>query len=128
MLQVFVSYICMEYGNLYQLHSSIILLDHNMTAKKGDFGFARLPKIPEGKSFIRTTETCGTTGYMAPEFERGELGEKVDVFGFGVVSVCVGMHITIMFNNNNYCWYYRLHWNCTQSYVFMTNTGKFLAL
>ena len=32
-----------------------------MTAKLGDFGFARpLPKIPEGKSFIRTTETCGT--------------------------------------------------------------------
>jgi len=58
-----------------------------MTAKLGDFGFARpLPKIPEGKSFIRTTETCGTPGYMAPEFERGELGEKVDVFGFGVVS------------------------------------------
>jgi len=58
-----------------------------MTAKLGDFGFARpLPKIPEGKSFIRTTETCGTAGYMAPEFERGELGEKVDVFGFGVVS------------------------------------------
>ena len=59
-----------------------------MTAKLGDFGFARpLPKIPEGQSFIRTAETCGTTGYIAPEFQRGELGEKVDVFGFGVVSM-----------------------------------------
>jgi len=58
------------------------LLDH-VTAKLGDFGFAQpLPKIPEGKSFIHTTETYGTAGYMAPEFERGELGEKVDVFGF----------------------------------------------
>ena len=70
-----------------------------MTAKLGDFGFARpLPKFPEGKSFIHTTETCGTTGYMAPEFEQGELGEKVDVFRFGIVSICVGMYIAVMFN------------------------------
>ena len=60
--------------------SSNILLDGAMKAKLGDFGFAmKLPKLPTGKSFIHTSLKCGTEGYIAPEFHRGELGPKIDI-------------------------------------------------
>jgi len=68
-------------------YSSNILLNNNMQAKLGDFGFARpLPKRAGGRSFAVTNECCGTEGFIAPEFYRGEIGPKVDVFAFGIVS------------------------------------------
>lgn len=57
-----------------------------MRAKLGDFGFAmQLPELATGKSFVHTSMVCGSEGYIAPEFHRGELGPKADVFSFGVV-------------------------------------------
>ncbi len=38
------------------------------------------------KAYIRTTDERGTPGYIAPEYQRGQLGPKVDVFALGVVS------------------------------------------
>ncbi len=58
-----------------------------MRAKVGDFGFAmKLPTLPDGRSYIRTLDERGTPGYIAPEYQRGQLGPKVDVFALGVVS------------------------------------------
>lgn len=67
--------------------SANILLDVNMTAKVGDFGFAKeVPKLIGGRSFYSMKLGCGTPGYTAPELLNGELSPKADVYSFGVVS------------------------------------------
>ena len=67
-------------------HSSNILLDGEMHAKISDFGMAKkMPLLSKGKSFVKVNEACGTAGYQAPEYLRGEMGPKLDVYSFGVV-------------------------------------------
>ncbi|KAH7653328.1 Non-specific serine/threonine protein kinase protein [Dioscorea alata] len=65
------------------IKSSNILLDDNFQAKIADFGLARL--LPSDQSHL-STKFAGTLGYTAPEYAiHGQLSEKVDTYGFGVV-------------------------------------------
>ena len=74
--------------------SANILLDVNMTAKVGDFGFAKgVPKLIGGRSFYSMKLGCGTPGYTAPELLNGELSPKADVYSFGVVSWSISVCI-----------------------------------
>ncbi len=55
--------------------------DHSMQPKLIDFGFGTILSNDP-----RQTSKCGTPGYIAPEvLQRLPCGEKVDVFGLGVV-------------------------------------------
>ncbi|KAM0950085.1 putative protein kinase RLK-Pelle-DLSV family [Dioscorea sansibarensis] len=65
------------------IKSSNILLDDNLQARIADFGLARL--LPSDQSHL-STKFAGTLGYTAPEYAiHGQLSEKVDTYGFGVV-------------------------------------------
>lgn len=65
--------------------ASNILLDVDLNPKVSDFGLAKLRD--DTKSHI-STGVAGTVGYLAPEYAmRGQLTEKADVFGFGVVAL-----------------------------------------
>ncbi|KAG6759000.1 hypothetical protein POTOM_035464 [Populus tomentosa] len=65
------------------IKASNILLDSRLRAKIADFGLAR--SFQEDESHI-STAIAGTLGYMAPEYlAHGQLTEKVDVYGFGVL-------------------------------------------
>ncbi|KAF8006161.1 hypothetical protein BT93_K0466 [Corymbia citriodora subsp. variegata] len=59
-----------------------ILLDGNFNAKVADFGLSKL--IDRDQSHVVTTMR-GTLGYLAPEWLRAAITEKVDVYSFGVV-------------------------------------------
>ncbi|KAF8044037.1 hypothetical protein BT93_A2120 [Corymbia citriodora subsp. variegata] len=59
-----------------------ILLDGNFNAKVADFGLSKL--IDRDQSHVVTTMR-GTPGYLAPEWLRAAITEKVDVYSFGVV-------------------------------------------
>ncbi|MCD9641565.1 hypothetical protein HAX54_027793 [Datura stramonium] len=59
-----------------------ILLDQNFNAKISDFGLSKL--IEKDKSKI-VTRMRGTPGYLAPEWLRSVITEKVDVYAFGIV-------------------------------------------
>ncbi|KAF8006269.1 hypothetical protein BT93_K0533 [Corymbia citriodora subsp. variegata] len=59
-----------------------ILLDGNFNAKVADFGLSKL--IDKDQSHVVTTMR-GTPGYLAPEWLRAAITEKVDVYSFGVV-------------------------------------------
>ncbi|KAK4342255.1 hypothetical protein RND71_038071 [Anisodus tanguticus] len=59
-----------------------ILLDQNFNAKISDFGLSKL--IEKDKSKV-VTRMRGTPGYLAPEWLRSEITEKVDVYAFGIV-------------------------------------------
>ncbi|XP_055815399.1 cysteine-rich receptor-like protein kinase 2 [Solanum dulcamara] len=65
------------------IKASNILLDSRLRAKIADFGLAR--SFQEDRSHI-STAIAGTLGYMAPEYlVHGQLTEKADVYGFGVL-------------------------------------------
>ncbi|KAF8006268.1 hypothetical protein BT93_K0532 [Corymbia citriodora subsp. variegata] len=59
-----------------------ILLDGNFNAKVADFGLSKL--IGKDQSHVVTTMR-GTPSYLAPEWLRAAITEKVDVYSFGVV-------------------------------------------
>ncbi|XP_056170681.1 G-type lectin S-receptor-like serine/threonine-protein kinase SD2-5 isoform X2 [Syzygium oleosum] len=59
-----------------------ILLDGNFNAKVADFGLSKL--MGKDQSQVVTTMR-GTPGYLAPEWLRAAITEKVDVYSFGVV-------------------------------------------
>ncbi|XP_058218956.1 probable LRR receptor-like serine/threonine-protein kinase At1g56140 isoform X5 [Rhododendron vialii] len=62
-----------------------ILLDSDLNSKISDFGLAKL--YDDKKTHI-STRVAGTIGYLAPEYAmRGQLTEKADVYGFGVVAL-----------------------------------------
>ena len=67
------------------LFSANILLDFSFRAKVGDFGLARALQESDGNN--RTVHVMGTTGYIPPEYYRGEITTKMDTFSFGVVRV-----------------------------------------
>ncbi|WCJ37042.1 Leucine-rich repeat transmembrane protein kinase [Euphorbia peplus] len=65
--------------------ASNILLGSELIPKISDFGLAKL--YDDKKTHI-STRVAGTIGYLAPEYAiRGQLTEKADVFGFGVVAL-----------------------------------------
>eukprot|EP00850_Spirogloea_muscicola_P018827 SM000176S03158 [mRNA] locus=s176:284834:291579:- [translate_table: standard] len=59
-----------------------ILLNANFEPAIADFGLAKL--VPEDVINI-STKMFGTPGYIAPEVESGKVGDKVDIWSFGVV-------------------------------------------
>ncbi|CAI9782362.1 unnamed protein product [Fraxinus pennsylvanica] len=63
--------------------SSNVLIDHDMNARLGDFGLARL--YDHGQN-SHTTNVVGTIGYIAPELTRtGKASKSTDVFAFGIL-------------------------------------------
>ncbi|KAL2229570.1 probable L-type lectin-domain containing receptor kinase VI.1 [Sesamum indicum] len=63
--------------------SSNVLIDHDMNARLGDFGLARL--YDHGKN-SHTTHVVGTIGYIAPELTRtGKASKSSDVFAYGIL-------------------------------------------
>ncbi|XP_044504492.1 L-type lectin-domain containing receptor kinase I.8-like [Mangifera indica] len=64
-----------------------ILLDGDLNAKLGDFGFARLY---DHGSHPQTTNLVGTVGYLAPEMlKTGKATTGTDVYAFGVCMLVV---------------------------------------
>ncbi|XP_013632936.1 PREDICTED: putative L-type lectin-domain containing receptor kinase V.6 [Brassica oleracea var. oleracea] len=60
-----------------------ILIDHEMNARLGDFGLAKL--YDQGID-PQTSKVAGTFGYIAPEFLRtGRATTSTDVYAFGLV-------------------------------------------
>ncbi|VVB06281.1 unnamed protein product [Arabis nemorensis] len=60
-----------------------VLLDHEMNARLGDFGLA---KLYDPGFDPQTTKVAGTFGYIAPEFLRtGRATTSTDVYAFGLV-------------------------------------------
>ncbi|CAK9215896.1 unnamed protein product [Sphagnum troendelagicum] len=73
---------CIVHGDV---KAQNILLDKNLNPRIGDFGLAHL--FPDEKSHLTTVQVAGTLpGYFSPEYAtNGQLTEKVDVYGFGVL-------------------------------------------
>ncbi|KFK35183.1 hypothetical protein AALP_AA5G251200 [Arabis alpina] len=60
-----------------------VLIDHEMNARLGDFGLAKL--FDQGFD-PQTSKVAGTLGYIAPEFLRtGRATTSTDVYAFGLV-------------------------------------------
>ncbi|KAJ9190174.1 hypothetical protein P3X46_001402 [Hevea brasiliensis] len=61
-----------------------ILLDHNFEPKISDFGLAK--EFSNSSVTLTSTMLAGTFGYLCPEYcITGQLSDKTDVYGFGVV-------------------------------------------
>lgn len=64
------------------IKSANVLLDSSMRAKVGDFGLVRSSAV---ESIQKTANVMGTSGYLAPEYLRGDITVKLDTYSFGVV-------------------------------------------
>ncbi|VAI82143.1 unnamed protein product [Triticum turgidum subsp. durum] len=62
-----------------------ILLDEDMMPKITDFGLSRC--FEENQTRAVTNNVCGTLGYLAPEFYRGEITHKFDLYSLGVIII-----------------------------------------
>ncbi|XP_026434169.1 probable LRR receptor-like serine/threonine-protein kinase At3g47570 [Papaver somniferum] len=71
------------------LKPSNIILDHDMTAKVGDFGLARTLLNTDGNDQSTTTATYGlkgSIGYIPPEYGQGlKPSTRGDVYSFGIM-------------------------------------------
>ena len=79
-------------GFIYHLYfcSLNILLDANLTAKLGDFGFAMdMPEHRSGRTLVSALMIARSDGYFAPELIGRRISPKSDVYSFGVVSIVV---------------------------------------
>ena len=59
----------------------------------GNFGLAR---ILENGGYNRTARVIGTSGYIPPEYYRGEITTKMDTYSFGVVCIWCLLHVIII--------------------------------
>ena len=69
------------------ISSNNILLTHNMTAKIGDFGMARM--LPELDNISCMTQAPGTFAFMPPEAltVNSIYNTSIDVFSFGILMI-----------------------------------------
>ncbi|XBI42555.1 hypothetical protein VPH35_126875 [Triticum aestivum] len=62
-----------------------ILLDEDMNPKITDFGLSRC--FEEDQTRCITDNVGGTLGYLAPEFQSGEITHKFDLYSLGVIII-----------------------------------------
>uniref|UniRef100_A0A8R7UN01 Protein kinase domain-containing protein n=1 Tax=Triticum urartu TaxID=4572 RepID=A0A8R7UN01_TRIUA len=60
-----------------------ILIDDRMTPKIADFGLSRCLDKDQTRAF--TSHLCGSQGYLAPEFYRGQVAFASDIYSLGVI-------------------------------------------
>lgn len=64
-----------------------VLLDRNLTAKIGDFGFTQeLPSSVHGHTMVTASALAKSLGYCPPEMDTCHHSPKSDVYSYGVVS------------------------------------------
>ena len=66
-----------------------ILLDRNLVAKIGDFGFTRDFRVVGSRTMITTPMVAKSMGYSPPEMDTCHVSPKSDVYSYGVVSCFV---------------------------------------
>ena len=63
------------------------MLDDNLTAKLGDFGFTReFPQVVGGRTIVTAPVVAKSLGYSPPELDTCHTSPKSDVYSYGVVS------------------------------------------
>uniref|UniRef100_A0ACD5TBB5 Uncharacterized protein n=1 Tax=Avena sativa TaxID=4498 RepID=A0ACD5TBB5_AVESA len=62
-----------------------ILIDDHMGPKIADFGLSRCLNKDQTRPF--TSNLCGSQGYLAPEYYRGQVAFASDIYSLGVIIV-----------------------------------------
>ncbi|XP_044407334.1 uncharacterized protein [Triticum aestivum] len=62
-----------------------ILIDDRMVPKIADFGLSRCLDKDQTRAF--TSHLCGSQGYLAPEFYRGQVAFASDIYSLGVIII-----------------------------------------
>ena len=84
-----------------------ILLDHHLTAKLGDFGFAQeIPRLTEERSVITVAIVVKSLGYSPPEMDTAHVSCKSDVYCYGVVCINIMyiLYLTMGCKSDMYCY------------------------